>query len=391
MNKRLILIACFLTVFTAYAIRYGYGVLLPGMLDSLDISKAEAGVIYSSFFIAYTVSSPILGALGDRWNTRWLISLFVAILGLGALLMSYASSILAASLFFILAGIGSSACWAPVMTLAQRWTSQQNIGKTLAVIDIGSALGIIATGALIPLVVTAFDWRSGWLVLGIMGLIIAGLNFLVIRDRPPEAQNSQEAKRSQQPSVKTTLAVLFRDTRFWLFGMAYLLTGFAILIPFTFLSTYATQEHNYSYQLAVNLLTVIGIGAIVSKLAFGSLSDKIGRLKVIILCCVFIACGSLGMVLGHIAWLFIAAIVFSLGYGVVWAMYAAAASDYFSKESAGTTVGIWTVFLGIGSIVSPIVSGWIADSTSTLMWSFVLSAGAAVLSLLLLMPLWKRG
>jgi MFS family permease len=305
--------------------------------------------------------------------------------------MSYASSILAASLFFILAGIGSSACWAPVMTLAQRWTSQQNIGKTLAVIDIGSALGIIATGALIPLVVTAFDWRSGWLVLGIMGLIIAGLNFLVIRDRPPEAQNSQEAKRSQQPSVKTTLAVLFRDTRFWLFGMAYLLTGFAILIPFTFLSTYATQEHNYSYQLAVNLLTVIGIGAIVSKLAFGSLSDKIGRLKVIILCCVFIACGSLGMVLGHIAWLFIAAIVFSLGYGVVWAMYAAAASDYFSKESAGTTVGIWTVFLGIGSIVSPIVSGWIADSTSTLMWSFVLSAGAAVLSLLLLMPLWKRG
>ena len=52
MNKRLILTACFLTVFIAYAIRYGYGILLPEMLVSLDITKTDAGVIFSAFFIA---------------------------------------------------------------------------------------------------------------------------------------------------------------------------------------------------------------------------------------------------------------------------------------------------------------------------------------------------
>jgi MFS family permease len=390
-NRSLVLIACFLTVFTAYAIRYGYGVLLPEMLGSLEISKAEAGVIFSSFFIAYTVSSPVLGFLGDRWNARWLLSLFVAILGIGAFLMSYASSILSASLFYMLAGIGSSACWAPVMALAQRWTSQKNIGKTLAIIDVGSALSLIGTGAIMPLIVAAFDWRKGWLFLGMLGFLVAVLNFLVIRDRPPEAPNQNKIEQNRQPSAKTTVTVLFRDMRFWLFGLAYLLTGFSILIPFTFLSTYATQQLDFSYEIAANLLTAIGIGAIISKVVFGALSDKIGRLKIMMLCAALIAGGSLGMVFGNGMWLFVTSVVFSLGYGVIWAMYAAAASDYFSKESAGTTVGLWTMFLGVGSILSPIISGWIADATGNFAWSFALASGAAVLSLLFLLPVRKRG
>ncbi len=391
MNKRLVLIACFLTVFTAYAIRYGYGVLLPEMLGPLDITKAEAGVIYSSFFIAYTLCSPVLGLLGDRWDARWLISSFVALLGLGAFLMSYASSVLSASLFYTLAGIGSSACWAPVMALAQRWTSRNNIGKTLAIIDIGSALGLIGSGAIIPLIVIANDWTTGWMYLGSLGFLVAILNFIVIRNHPSQVQNDIDIEQARHQSTRTTLMTLFRDTRFWILGMAYLLTGFSILIPFTFLSTYATEQLDFSYGIAANLLTAIGIGAIISKVIFGALSDKIGRIRVMMLCAALIASGSLGMVFARGAWLFVTSIVFSLGYGVVWAMYAAAASDYFSRESAGTTVGLWTMFLGIGSILSPIISGWVADMSGNLAWSFALASGTAVLSLLLLIPVRKRG
>jgi MFS family permease len=390
MNRRLVLMACFLTVFTAYAVRYGYGVLLPEMLGPLHASKAQAGVIYSSFFIAYTISSPVLGLLGDRWNARWLLSSFVAILGAGAFFMSYASSIMSASLVYALAGIGSSACWAPVMALAQRWTSQKNIGGTLAIIDVGSALGLIGTGAVMPLVVAAWDWRTGWVFLGALGFIVAVLNFVVIRDRPAQVENRGEAGSNKPLPVGTTIAALLRDARFWLFGMAYLLTGFAIIIPFTFLSTYAKEELDFSYELAANLLTAIGIGAIISKVAFGPLSDKVGRIKVMMLCAGFIAGGSLGMVFGRGIWLFVTSVVFSLGYGVIWAMYAAAASDYFSRESAGTTVGLWTMFLGIGSVLAPIVSGWVADATGSLAWSFALATGAALLSFLLLIPVRGR-
>ena len=144
MNKRalVVLIACFCTIFTSYAIRYGYGILLPEMLPALAITKTEAGVIYASFFIAYTVMSPLLGLLGDRYDVRLLLTVFVAMLGAGTFLMAYSSSITQASLFFALAGIGSAACWAPVMAVAQRWVrrrcmsasgTERGTGQTLRV------------------------------------------------------------------------------------------------------------------------------------------------------------------------------------------------------------------------------------------------------------------
>ena len=129
-----VIIAGFFTLFIAYAVRYAYGMLLPEMLQTLSISKAEAGVVYSSYFIAYTIFSPILGVLADRHDVRTILTVFVAILGAGAFLMSYSSSVLNASLFFTLAGIGHSACWVPVVALIQRWVSDRRRGMALAFI-----------------------------------------------------------------------------------------------------------------------------------------------------------------------------------------------------------------------------------------------------------------
>ncbi len=75
--------------------------------------------------------------------------------------------------------------------------------------------------------------------------------------------------------------------------------------------------------------------------------------------------------------------------GAVWALYAAAASDYFAKSIAGSIIGLWTLYLGIGSILSPVIAGWIADTTGTLGWSFVLAMAGAIVSLLLLVPVWR--
>ena len=391
MNKRLILTACFLTVFIAYAIRYGYGILLPEMLVSLDITKTDAGVIFSAFFIAYTIASPVCGFIADRYGSRWLLASFVTALGVGAFLMSRASSILQASLFFTLAGIGSAACWAPVMALAQKWTSHEHRGKTLSFIDVGSALSIIAMGSIVPVIIRDYDWRAGWMILGAIGIAVGVLNFLVVKNPPETIEEKPNKNSTPVHTAGVQLSVLLVSGKFWLFGLGYLFTGFSILIPFTFLNTYAVQELSFSYDIAAFLFTVIGVGAIVSKITIGPLSDKTGRLKMIFLCGILISLGSLGMAFGNVVTMFIAAFIFSLGYGAVWAMYAAAASDYFIKESSGTIVGLWTLFLGTGSILSPITAGWLADTTGTLTWSFGLGAVVGLMSIVLLIPLFREG
>lgn len=71
-----IIVAAFFTVSIAYAVRYGYGMLLPGMLDALKITKTEAGIISAAYFCAYTVFSPVLGVLSDRCSARLLLTVF---------------------------------------------------------------------------------------------------------------------------------------------------------------------------------------------------------------------------------------------------------------------------------------------------------------------------
>jgi MFS family permease len=390
MRRFPVLAACFLTVFIAYAVRYGYGVLLPEMLPTLGVSKAAAGVVYSSFFIAYTVCSPVLGLLADRLNTRVLISGFVALLGLGALLMAFAASVLTASIFFALAGIGAAACWAPVMAVARRWSDAKRKGMTLAFIDTGSALGVIATSAAIPALVVATDWMAGWMTLGIAGLAVAAFDLLFLRHGPDGGRaplpKVAEAEAAPRPALVSALG----DSRFWLIGLAYLLTGFSILIPFTFLSTYAVEEMAFPFQSAAALLTVVGVCAIVGKLVLGPLSDRIRRIRVMMICAALIMAGTLGMAAGRgHAWLYVFTGVFGLGYGAAWSMYAAAASDYFPGEMTGGIVGMWTTLLGVGSIVSPVAAGWIADRTGTLAWSLVLASAGGAVSLLLLVPVWR--
>jgi len=173
MNRRItaIIVAGFFTVFTSYGIRYMYGVLLPKMLPALDISKAEAGIIYASYFVAYTIFSPILGLMADRMNIRLILTLFPATLCIGTFLMSFSSSIVNASLFFALAGLGSAACWSPVMALILRWISDRRRGIALAITDMGSTSGILVWTWLMPYIVEASNWMTGWKSLAAMAFL----------------------------------------------------------------------------------------------------------------------------------------------------------------------------------------------------------------------------
>jgi OFA family oxalate/formate antiporter-like MFS transporter len=392
MSKRTIAIifAGFFTLFVAFAIRYAYGLLLPYMLPSLGISKTGAGIIYSSYFITYTVLSPLLGLLVDRFDARKILTIFVIIMGAAAYLMSISSSLIQASIFFALAGVGHSACWVPVVTVVQRWVSETRRGMALAFVDLGSASGIVVWSMVIPLIIGAFTWRSAWVSLGLCSFAAAGLNFFSIRSYPPVQleHRGTQAESNRRISIRVTYSVILRDKKFYLIGLSYFLLSFSILIPFTFLTTYVTQVLMLPYKSATELLAVLAAAGAVGKLILSHLSDNAGRIRIMMLCGVLVAAGGLGMgLVQSLSGLTIFSVVLGVGYGTIWPVYAASSQDFFSKEYAGSVVGLWTVYHGAGSIISPILTGWTIDTTGSYTWMFVLVITSAVLSSLLLLPI----
>jgi OFA family oxalate/formate antiporter-like MFS transporter len=388
-----VIVAGFSTVFVAFGVRYSYGLLLPEMISDLAISKTGAGVIYSSYFLAYTVCSPLLGLLADRFDARAILTVFVAILGTGAYLMSLSTTVVQASFFFALAGIGHSACWVPVVTVVLRWVSEKRRGIVLSIVDLGSATSIAFWSAVIPLIIEAYRWRTVWVSLGLAAFLAAGMNFFLIRSRPPseaEPQGSGSASKARIP-IKAAYTAIFRDKKFYLIGFSYLLISFSILIPFAFLTAYATQELTIPYASAAGLVAVIGVTGAVGKLILGHISDIAGRIKVMMLCGVLTAVGGLGLAYAHnfmILVLFTS--VFGVGYGTIWPVYAASARDLFSKDYYGSIVGLWTLYHGLGSILAPVFAGWVIDTTGTYVWAFILTVISGAVSSLLLLPLAKK-
>ena len=383
-----IIVAAFFTVSIAYSVRYGYGMLLPGMLAELQITKTEAGVISAAYFIAYTICSPILGLLSDRFDPRLILTLFTALLAIGTLLMSSVTTVFQASLVFALVGVGHAACWAPVVSLVQQWVSDKHRGTALAIATSGSGIGIVAWSLWLPMVVQSSSYRTGWIQMGVFALFVAGLNFFLIRKPPYVNIQSQSNPQDSIRELWTSYLELLASRTLWVVGVSYAFIGFTVLVPFTFLSVYAIQELQLSYATATRFFTVLAVAGIVGKFILGTLSDRWGRIPVMAICGVLLGVGCLSIILFNGYWgTVIGVIMIGLGFGAVWPVYAAAAVDLFPRSQAGSVIGLWTVFMGIGSVLSPIVCGWTIDVSNSYVPSFLLGFSTALLSALFLVPL----
>jgi MFS family permease len=382
-NIAVIPIICFGAVFNSFAIRYSYGILLPEMFPALGISKTQAGIIYSSFFLTYMVFSPIAGFLSDEIDMRTLLTCLLLILGIGTFLMAYSSSYYAACFFFASVGIGASGSWAPVLALAQRNASVRRRGMVLAFVAAGAPISLLATSLAMPWVVSVSSWRTGWKGLGVLTLLLACATFFLVRN-----SNSQKLTLYFRFPLRINYVRILKDFNFRLIALSYLFMAFSSLIPVTFITTYSFQELGFTFDAAAKLITIMAVASIVAKLFAGTLSDILGRIKTIIVCLVLMALGSFGIAFHKdVNALNISVAIFGFAQGGAYPLYPVCASDYFPKEFVGSIIGIWTLFFGIGSILSSVIGGWTADVSGTFKWSFLLATIAALVSLGLLLPI----
>jgi sugar phosphate permease len=271
-----------------------------------------------------------------------------------------------------------------------RWVSHKRRGIIVSIVDLGSTAGIAVWSMMIPVIIGGFSWRTVWVSLGITALVVAGMNFFLIRSHPQSQPGTEDRENAQevQAPFKEAYKTIFRESKFYLIGFSYLFISFSILVPFTFLPTYATQELMIPYASAAGLLVVIAIAGAIGKLILGYVSDRVGRVKIMMLCGLLTASGTLGMAYAQkLSMLFVSSIIFGIGYGTLWPVYAASARDLFPKNYSGSVIGLWTLYHGLGSIISPVLSGWVIDATGTYVWAFVLAMSGSFLSLLLLLPI----
>lgn len=393
MTKRAyaIIAAGFFTVSIAFSIRYGYGMLLPEMLPDLGISKTEAGAIFAAYFVVYTLATPVLGALTDRFNYRFLLTFFTTVLACGAMMMAFADSLWLACLVFAVAGLGHAACWAPVTALVQKWVPDHKRGTALSMVTMGLGVGLPFWSILLPAIVKEAGWEAGWMGLGLFCLAVAALNYALVRN-PVNEKVAGNPLIHPAPSFLESYRDLLKNRVFWIIGMGYFFIGANVIIPYTFVPVFAKEALALPYTAATRFVAVMALSGLAGQLTLGPLSDTVGRIRVMMTCALIMGTACVGMALSQNPWMLYAfSGLFGYGYGAVWSAYGAAASDFFPKEHTGGIVGLWTCLLGVGSVISPVVCGWTIDLTGDYTWAFMLGLFSGVLSAMVLLGVGHRG
>jgi len=387
-----VLIVGTLVVFGSLGLaRFGYTVVLPAMQDALEMDNTQAGVLATANLVGYLALSVIGGALAARYGPRVVITVGLALAAVGMLLTGAANGLLAVAVWRALTGIGSGASNVPVMGLLAAWFAPRRRGLASGIAVGGSSLGLIFVGPLVPRILSAYaesGWRTCWFIYGGVTLLLALGGFLFLRNHPSEmglkplgAGGGDSAPIPRGKALQWRS--VYRCAAVWHVGLVYVAFGFSYIIYMTFFTKCLTAEGGYTQKAAGRLFMTMGWFSLLCGLIWGTVSDKIGRKRaLIIVYLIHSVAFSLFALWPAPPGFTISAILFGLSAWSIPAIMAALCGDMLGPRLAPAALGFITLFFGIGQALGPTVAGAIADAANSLLPALLLAGGVALLGAL---------
>ncbi len=196
--------------------------------SELHLTDTQCGVLGTAFMVVYMATSPVFGALGDRWKRPRLIAFGVALWSAATALAGFARGF--AGLFVARAtvGVGEAAYGTISPAMLADYFPKEQRGRVFAVffsaIPIGSALGYVLGG----LVDRHFGWRAAFFVAGVPGVILAALA-LLLRD-PPRGAHDEDlpAAHPASPGLLSAYRDLAGNAPYLLTILGYAAYTFAL-------------------------------------------------------------------------------------------------------------------------------------------------------------------
>ena len=360
--------------------RFGYTAVLPAMQIGLGMDNTQAGFMASINLIGYLTLSVIGGALSARFGPRRVVVVGLIIIAIGMVMTGLSDSFLTASIWRCVTGFGSGAANVAVMGMWGAWFPTKRRGLASGIAVTGSSIGLITIGPVVPLLLASYGatgWRVCWYYYAAATLVIAVLAYFFIR-QPPTVN---PVDRAAPTPVKTGLAwgLVYRSAPVWRLGIVYMANGFSYIIFMTFFIKRLVGEGGYSRVEAGSLFMTMGWASLFCGVAWGMVSDIIGRKRALITVYLIHTVAFTMFALWPTSTGFtIAAILFGFTAWSIPAIMAATCGDILGSRLAPAALGFITLFFGIGQAVAPSLAGAMADATGTFTSAYILAAAVAL-------------
>lgn len=252
---------------------------------AFQTSAASLGVLAATYFYVYTIMQVPTGMLADTLGPRRILVLGGIIGGLGSFLFGFAPSLDIALIGRTLIGLGVSVTFIAMLKLIAVWFEENRFATMVGICMLIGNLGSVLAGAPLSAVAQATGWRGVFIGVGALSLILAVACWLIVRDRPEQNVAAQGAapKFDRTVLINSLLSVV-RNRATW---PAILVNTGTCGAFFTFAGLwtvpYLMQVHAMSRPVAASHLSLWFGGFAVGCLLLGTLSDRLGQRKPVII------------------------------------------------------------------------------------------------------------
>jgi MFS family permease len=258
------------------------GIFTDYFITELNITRANISLIYGLATLGGSLLLPITGKLVDRYGPQRMVLGAALTLGLACIDMALVHGVVSIFIGFLalrFAGFGSLQLVSN--NVVAQWFIRRR-GLVMGLAGQSLAVSLIVYPSLAEYLINRFDWRSAYVVLGLLvWIIVLPLGWFFVKDKPElygllpdgDQQTISPGSRPYISEENWTLEEARRTSAFWIFAAA-LATMTMLMAGLIFHQLSLFEQRGLSREAAILAFNAIAIASIAGNFGMGYLLDN---------------------------------------------------------------------------------------------------------------------
>ena len=245
--------------------------------QDMGLSDTQLGLLSGfSFALVYVLAGIPIAYLADRGNRRNIIAIALTVwsgmTAISGLAQNYTHLLLAR----IGVGLGEAGGSPPSHSMISDYYAPEHRGKAMSFYSTGIYIGILFGFALGGILADELGWRMAFFVVGIPGVLFAGVLMLLLKE-PVRGSWDAGADKNAKASFKETLTFLMTRKSFWYAALGTAMMSYKSYGNGNFMPSFLYRLHDMSLsEIGFTLALVSGVAGAVGTFMGGVVADKLG-------------------------------------------------------------------------------------------------------------------